>query len=44
MAKKKSEWIHPKRPPCKTCKGTGSAGKTAKGETIPCPSCNGFGN
>ena len=44
MATKKSDWFDRRKPPCKTCKGTGSAGKNAKGETIPCPSCGGFGN
>ncbi len=29
---------------CPVCKGTGSTGKkNAKGETIPCPRCGGFG-
>jgi hypothetical protein len=40
----KSDWLPQGTPPCKDCKGTGSAGKNAKGETIACPSCNGFGH
>ena len=38
----KSDWLG-KNKPCSTCKGSGSAGKNAKGETIPCPTCGGFG-
>jgi hypothetical protein len=45
-----SSWLvserldHPGTEACPTCKGTGSSGwKTAKGETIVCPSCRGFG-
>jgi hypothetical protein len=48
--RRKSSWLktkqadHPGTPACKECKGTGSSGwKTAKGETIVCPSCRGFG-
>jgi DnaJ-class molecular chaperone len=41
---KKSDWLPKDKKPCPKCKGTGSAGKNAKGETIPCPSCGGFGH
>ena len=42
--KRDSEWLdRSKNKPCTSCKGTGSAGKNEKGETIPCPSCRGMG-
>jgi hypothetical protein len=48
--RRKSSWLTTKRldapgtPECKDCKGTGSSGwLTARGETIVCPSCRGFG-
>jgi DnaJ-class molecular chaperone len=41
---KLSEWLKPGQRRCGTCNGTGSAGTNAKGETIPCPSCGGFGS
>lgn len=48
--RRKSDWLvmeQSKRPgteACKDCKGTGSSGfVSAKGETIACESCGGFG-
>lgn len=45
-----SDWLksrrldHPGTRACGTCRGTGSSGwKNARGETITCPSCRGFG-
>ena len=45
-----SSWLKSKRldspgtKACGTCKGTGHSGwETAKGETIVCPDCRGFG-
>lgn len=47
---KKSDWLAAAQSkdksvkPCGKCKGTGSTGaKNAKGETIACPDCGGFG-
>lgn len=47
---KKSDWLSLARTTdssvqeCKKCGGTGdSGGRTAKGETIVCPACGGFG-
>ena len=39
-----SEWREPSKPPCPDCNGTGRAGVNAKGETIACGTCGGFGN
>lgn len=50
MGKRKSDWLISAQAqdksvkPCKTCGGSGDSGRrTAKGETIVCPSCRGFG-
>ena len=42
MIMAKSDWLG-KNKPCSTCKGSGNSSKNAKGETIPCPTCGGFG-
>ena len=48
MEPRKSEWLITRTEPdllpeCGACGGTGSAGTNAKGETITCKKCRGFG-